>query len=90
MTCDIVYMRHEGMECMQQVSIIIWSLEEDRMDRPTCGERLRTTENYQVEMDICPGCKGVWHDHHGSKSKPAKKKSGFLGNIMDGFGGGDD
>jgi Zn-finger nucleic acid-binding protein len=96
------------------------------VDCPTCGERLRTTEKYQVEMDICPGCKGVWlergsldklvqnastsspqkqsgdydgyqsshddheRDQHGSKGKPAKKKGGLLGNIMDSFGGGDD
>jgi Zn-finger nucleic acid-binding protein len=27
-----------------------------------CGERLRAVERSGVEIDICPGCKGVWLD----------------------------
>ncbi len=30
------------------------------MECPVCGERLRTTEKYGTEMDICPSCKGLW------------------------------
>ncbi len=30
------------------------------MQCPVCGERLRAIVRYEVEVDICPGCKGVW------------------------------
>jgi len=29
------------------------------MDCPVCGDKLRTIEKYGVEVDVCPGCKGV-------------------------------
>jgi Zn-finger nucleic acid-binding protein len=32
------------------------------MDCPVCGDKLRAVEKYGVEVDICPGCKGVWLD----------------------------
>lgn len=32
------------------------------MECPVCGERLRTAEKYGVEIDICPGCQGIWLD----------------------------
>ncbi len=32
------------------------------MECPVCGERLRAVEKYGVEVEICPGCKGVWLD----------------------------
>ena len=32
------------------------------MECPVCGDRLRAVEKYGVEVDICPGCKGVWLD----------------------------
>jgi Zn-finger nucleic acid-binding protein len=30
------------------------------MECPLCGERLRALEKYGTEIDICPGCKGIW------------------------------
>lgn len=30
------------------------------MECPVCGGRLRPTEKYDVEVDICPACKGLW------------------------------
>jgi len=32
------------------------------MDCPVCGDKLRAIEKYGVEVDVCPGCKGVWLD----------------------------
>ncbi|HEY3415754.1 MAG TPA: zf-TFIIB domain-containing protein [Armatimonadota bacterium] len=32
------------------------------MNCPVCGTPLRAIEKYGVEIDICPGCKGVWLD----------------------------
>jgi Zn-finger nucleic acid-binding protein len=32
------------------------------MNCPVCDERLRTVDKHGVEVDICPGCKGVWLD----------------------------
>lgn len=32
------------------------------MNCPVCGDALREIEKYQVRIDICPGCKGVWLD----------------------------
>jgi Zn-finger nucleic acid-binding protein len=32
------------------------------MQCPVCDERLRAIERQGVEIDICPGCKGVWLD----------------------------
>jgi uncharacterized protein len=32
------------------------------MECPVCGERLRGIERSGVEIDICPGCKGMWLD----------------------------
>jgi Zn-finger nucleic acid-binding protein len=32
------------------------------MNCPVCDERLRTVEKYGLEIDLCPGCKGVWLD----------------------------
>lgn len=32
------------------------------MDCPVCGDKLKAIEKYGVEVDICPGCKGVWLD----------------------------
>ena len=32
------------------------------MDCPVCGDKLRAIEKYSVEVDVCPGCKGVWLD----------------------------
>lgn len=32
------------------------------MQCPVCGEALRTINRHEVEVDICPGCKGVWLD----------------------------
>ena len=32
------------------------------MECPVCGDRLRAVEKYGVEVEICPGCKGVWLD----------------------------
>jgi uncharacterized protein len=32
------------------------------MNCPVCDERLRQVEKLGVEIDICPGCKGVWLD----------------------------
>lgn len=32
------------------------------MECPVCGDRLRGVEKYGVEIEICPGCKGVWLD----------------------------
>jgi uncharacterized protein len=29
---------------------------------PVCGERLRPIERAGIEIDICPGCKGIWLD----------------------------
>jgi uncharacterized protein len=35
---------------------------EAKMNCPVCGERLREVQKYGVDIDICPGCKGVWLD----------------------------
>jgi Zn-finger nucleic acid-binding protein len=32
------------------------------MECPVCGDKLRPIEKYGVEIDVCPGCKGVWLD----------------------------
>ncbi|MEI6503971.1 MAG: zf-TFIIB domain-containing protein [Armatimonadota bacterium] len=32
------------------------------MNCPVCDEKLREVEKYGVEIDVCPGCKGVWLD----------------------------
>ena len=32
------------------------------MDCPVCGDKLKAIEKYGVEVDVCPGCKGVWLD----------------------------
>ncbi len=32
------------------------------MNCPVCGEKMREIEKYSVELDICPGCRGVWLD----------------------------
>ena len=32
------------------------------MNCPTCNERMREVTKYNVQVDICPGCKGVWLD----------------------------
>jgi Zn-finger nucleic acid-binding protein len=32
------------------------------MKCPVCETTLREIEKYGVEIDICPGCKGVWLD----------------------------
>ena len=32
------------------------------MKCPVCDTTLRAIERYGVELDICPGCKGVWLD----------------------------
>jgi uncharacterized protein len=32
------------------------------MQCPVCDERLRTIERSGVEIDMCPGCKGMWLD----------------------------
>ncbi|OPZ85806.1 MAG: hypothetical protein BWY76_01243 [bacterium ADurb.Bin429] len=32
------------------------------MKCPVCDTGLRVIERYGVEVDICPGCKGVWLD----------------------------
>lgn len=103
------------------------------MECPVCGDKLREIQKYGVEVDICPGCKGVWldkgelekileladaggpavaHDedrprtdnraydddrrYHDDRrpgaylddSKPQKrrKKGGWLGDLLEGFG----
>ena len=32
------------------------------MNCPVCDEKLRPIVKYDVEIDICPGCKGIWLD----------------------------
>lgn len=32
------------------------------MNCPVCDAPLRAIQKYGVEIDICPGCKGVWLD----------------------------
>lgn len=32
------------------------------MQCPVCDEKMREVERMGVEVDICPGCKGVWLD----------------------------
>lgn len=32
------------------------------MNCPVCGDRMREVQKFGVELDICPGCKGVWLD----------------------------
>ncbi len=29
---------------------------------PVCGDKLRAIERSGIEVDICPGCKGLWLD----------------------------
>jgi len=29
---------------------------------PVCGERLREIQRSGIEIDVCPGCKGIWLD----------------------------
>jgi len=37
-------------------------LEEYYMQCPVCDAKLRAIERNGVEIDICPGCKGIWLD----------------------------
>jgi uncharacterized protein len=32
------------------------------MNCPVCSERMREITKHNVEVDICPSCKGVWLD----------------------------
>lgn len=32
------------------------------MNCPVCGDALREIQKHGVEIDVCPGCKGVWLD----------------------------
>lgn len=32
------------------------------MNCPVCDAQLRTVQKHNVEVDICPDCKGVWLD----------------------------
>lgn len=32
------------------------------MNCPVCSEKMKTIERLGVEIEICPGCKGVWLD----------------------------
>lgn len=32
------------------------------MNCPVCDERLRPIQRSGIEIDICPGCKGIWLD----------------------------
>ena len=32
------------------------------MNCPVCGEKMREIAKLNVQLDICPGCKGVWLD----------------------------
>lgn len=32
------------------------------MNCPVCNDRMREVTKYDVQIDICPGCKGVWLD----------------------------
>ena len=48
------------------------------MQCPVCDEKLRTVERYGVEIDICPGCKGIWLDRGElDKILEAEKAGGF-------------
>jgi len=98
------------------------------MKCPVCNDTdLLMTERQGVEIDYCPGCRGVWldrgeldkiiersgeaaapsgarneprdngrdvhrdaqrdHDDHGGHGTGAKKKGGFLGDLLGGLGG---
>jgi Zn-finger nucleic acid-binding protein len=103
------------------------------VDCPVCGDKLKAIEKYGVEVDVCPGCKGVWldrgelekilasdsggstppvrrdddrdrrdddrdrdrsrdddRDRYDDRGQKKKKKGSLLGDILGGFGGGDD
>lgn len=45
------------------------------MNCPVCGERLREVNRFNVEIDVCPGCKGVWLDR-GELEKVIEMASG--------------
>jgi Zn-finger nucleic acid-binding protein len=73
------------------------------MDCPKCGETLQSREKFDADVYSCPECQGIWlkrgqldeiidSAQSGSRSttKPKKKKGGFMGNLMDSFGGGGD
>ena len=32
------------------------------MNCPVCGSELREVQKYNISIDICPSCKGVWLD----------------------------
>jgi len=32
------------------------------MKCPVCDENLRAVDKHNVQIDICPGCKGIWLD----------------------------
>ena len=32
------------------------------MKCPVCDENLRSVDKHNVQIDICPGCKGIWLD----------------------------
>jgi Zn-finger nucleic acid-binding protein len=32
------------------------------MNCPVCSEKMKTIERQGVEIEICPGCKGIWLD----------------------------
>jgi uncharacterized protein len=46
------------------------------MQCPVCDERLRTIQRSGVEIDMCPGCKGMWLDRGALDRIVAAERSG--------------
>jgi uncharacterized protein len=47
------------------------------MQCPVCDEKLRAIERSGIEVDICPGCKGLWLDR-GELEKLIALESGVV------------
>ncbi len=71
----------------------------ESMNCPVCGTEMKEIERYDVDIDICPQCKGVWLDRgeidkiaraessysqdYERKPHKGKKKKGFLEDLLD-------
>ena len=49
---------------------------------PICGKEMKTVQRYNVEIDICENCKGVWLDR-GELNKIINTVSDIYNNLLD-------
>ena len=49
---------------------------------PICGKEMKTLQRYNVEIDVCENCKGVWLDR-GELNKIINTVSDIYNNLLD-------